>query len=125
MTTWAAEALEVRRFLDALRALITSGRCVLQQINPIPDGTIEPDRLVGWQDGDNTYLAIELARRAVEGLLGRDSLAGISNRALYQQLDELGLIATKGVDGRPTIVKRLAGKPQRVLHLKPAAFQND
>jgi hypothetical protein len=81
--------------------------------------------LVGWQDGDNTYLSIELARRAVEGLLGRDSLAGISNRALYQQLDELGLIATKGVDGRPTIVKRLAGKPQRVLHLKPEAFQND
>jgi hypothetical protein len=123
MTVSTAEAVETSRFLEALRALVSSGRCELQGLGLGTDHPVDPERFIGWQDENGIYLNFQLARNAVERLLGRDNLAGITNRALYQQLDYLGLILSKGSDGRPTIVKRVAGKAYRVLHLKPLVFQ--
>jgi hypothetical protein len=123
-TSLTAEALEIHRFLDALKALLNSGRCTLQPISPVPDSTLEPDRLIGWQDSSGVYLSMGLAKNAVERLLGKDSLSGISHRTLYQQFEEQGLLASTG-GSRPTIVKWIAGKSQRVLHVKPDAFRGD
>jgi hypothetical protein len=121
MAERTSQALEAIRFLDALRGLLVSGRCVL-----VPRGeeaTVAPERVIGWQAEDGSaYLAPALARAAAEAVLGDDGLNGISNQALYSQLASLGLLASQDADRR---TKKLRAGPLtgNVLHLTAAALQ--
>lgn len=111
-------AIEAERFIAALRELLASGRYVLRGLN---------DELglmgLGWMNGDGSaYLMPVIARRAVEDLLGRDDLNGISNNALYAQLRERGYLIPAAE--KTTVTKRLAGGVKRVLHLTHRAIES-
>jgi hypothetical protein len=123
MAQRTAQALEAIRFLDALRGLLATGRCVL-----VPRGQehgTTPDRMIGWAAEDGgAYLLPALARTAVEAVLGADGLNGISSQALYSQLASLGLLATHDADRR-TKKQRAGLLTDNVLHLTAAALRQD
>jgi hypothetical protein len=123
MAQRTAQALEAIRFLDALRGLLATGRCVL-----VPRGQehgTTPERMIGWAAEDGgVYLLPTLARAAVEAVLGVDGLNGISSQALYSQLASLGLLATHDADRR-TKKQRAGLLTDNVLHLTAAALRRD
>jgi hypothetical protein len=123
MAQRTAQALEAIRFLDALRGLLTAGRCVL-----VPRGqeaAAAPERMIGWEAEDGgAYLVPALARAAVEAVLGADGLNGISSQALYSQLASLGLLAGHDADRR-TRKLRTGPLTDNVLHLTAAALRPD
>jgi len=125
MAQRTAQALEATRFLDALRGLLATGRCVLVPRGQEAAAAPEPLRVIGWQAEDGgAYLTPALARAAVEGVLGADGLNSISNQALYSQLASLGLLASQDADRR---TKKLRTGPLtgNVLHLTAAALRED
>jgi len=80
-------------------------------------------RMIGYTAADGgAYLLPELARSAVDSLLGKEALAQASSTALYKRLDELGYLSSKGKDGT-LIFKKINGKSKRVLHLNQAAIE--
>jgi len=112
-------AIEAERFIAALRELLASGRYVLRRL----DDELGSQGL-GWMNGDGSaYVMPVIARRAVEDLLGRDDLNGISNNTLYAQLKERGYLYP-GAE-KTTTTKRLAGGVKRVLHLSHKAIESD
>ena len=118
-----AQALEATRFLDALRGLLATGRCVLVPRGQESAAAPEPLRVIGWQAEDGgAYLLLGLARAAVEGILGADGLNGISSHALYSQLASLGLLASHDADRR-TKKLRTGTCVDNVLHLAAAALR--
>lgn len=131
MSEATAEALEARRFLSALRELLTTKQVVLlpKEAPQVETETekMESDRLrdrrIGWQDDDILYLLPRLARKNVESLLGKDGLGSISNTSLYKQLDELDVLSRKGKKGT-TVVVRVRDKSERVLCLKATALES-
>lgn len=122
MAERTAQALEAVRFLDALRGLLATGRCVLLPRGRLPAAEGDPGRVIGWTDKDGTYLLPALARAAVEMVLGADGLNGISNQALYSQLASLGLLADHDAD-RHTRKLRAGVGTDNVLHLVAAALR--
>lgn len=132
-----AAATESVRFLDALGQITSVIEEELytqvsfnSKVNPTTSKFAPTDpqydkinysNLIGWKDGDKVYLIVDKARKAVDDLLGKDGLNGISNDRLYQQLKDQ--IADKGSDGKSTILKRHKGSgPIRVLCLKNDAI---
>jgi hypothetical protein len=114
------ESLQATRFLDVLHELLSVGKYVLA---PRGKGDAwQGDRMLGWVDADGSvYLVPDLARAAVEQVLGRDGLHRVSNETLANQLDGLGVLAGKD-KGRATRTVRIGGGKQRVLHLTAAAL---
>jgi len=121
MAERTCQALEAIRFLDALRGLLAAGRCVL-----VPRGQeapATPERVIGWEAEDGSaYLTPALARAAVDAVLGADGLNGISNQALYRQMESLGWLASHDTDRR---TRKLRAGPLtgNVLHLTAAALR--
>ncbi|MBI4332609.1 MAG: DUF927 domain-containing protein [Chloroflexi bacterium] len=120
-----ARALEATRWLEALRALL-GGRCILLDHGEEPRDSEERDRYLGWRGPDGSlYIVPELARKAIEQLLGRDGLGELSERTLHAQLEELGMLASKGRNQRTIQIRvgsRVDGQRPRVLHLKAEAL---
>jgi len=121
MAERTCQALEAIRFLDALRGLLAAGRCVL-----VPRGQeapATPERVIGWEAEDGSaYLTPALARAAVDAVLGADGLNGISNQALYRQMESLGWLASHDADRR---TRKLRSGPLtgNILHLTAAALR--
>ena len=124
MTEFTAKALEGKRFIETLRQLVASDRVVIRgRDNPTPTMD-ERDRLVGWFDADGVYLSLELAVRAVEGVLGPYGLGSISERNLCEQLHRLGLIRSRDeTNGRWKKLVRIDGKGRRLMHLVATALE--
>lgn len=122
MANETAASVEATRFLHALQEILH-----VREYSGSADGYKElrtdSDVLVGWQDSRNEfYLKMELARKAVDDLLRRDGLNQVTNNKLYAQLDALGLIASRGSDGKTTQNKWFNGEQGRVLHLVKKAL---
>ena len=78
--------------------------------------------MIGWLDADgSSYLIPGMVRAAVEALIGRDGLGGLSNEALAGQLEALGYLASHD-PGRRTKIVRVGAGTQRLLHLTAAAL---
>jgi Domain of unknown function (DUF3854) len=123
MASYTAEALDATRFLAALKELLASEQAALLPTRGEIPLSSERDRMVGWRDAEGPiYLLSETARKAVEQILGSRGLGDLSDTTLHTQLDGLGLLEAKG-KGRLTIVKKIRGKCERVLCLKPAAIE--
>lgn len=125
LSTQTAEALEGVKYLQALRALLASGRCtLLENRSKAPDHLdVHTQTCLGWKDGNGgAYLIFEVARKEVEQLLGSGALGDLSNSALYAQLDALGMIASRN-PGRHTKVIAVANSRVRTLHLAPQALR--
>jgi hypothetical protein len=124
MANGTAEALEGTRYLAALRDLITSGKVYLlpDKDEPLLGAEVVRQPLVGWYDGHGgAYLIPSVARQEIERLIGAEQLGGLSDAALYTQLDALGAIASR-TGGDHTKVINVAGKATRVLHLARQAL---
>lgn len=137
MARQTAENVEAARFVEVLRQLLASGACRLlergessgEQEAPEPTAparNTDRGQVIGWHAPDGgAYLMPDIARRAVEGVLGPDGLNRISMEALYAQLDELGFLGERG-QGRRTKNIFLGGRrTARVLHLTAAALSGE
>lgn len=124
MADTTASSLEAHRFIETLTALCNADRL---KFTARADQTIhDPDKHIGWKDNDGYYLVPDLAIAAVLGLMGKNYLNDISKQNLYSQLDELGYVASRDEKhSKTTINKWIAGKSNRVLHLKPDALMAD
>lgn len=122
MANGTADALEAIQFISTIRELLISKRHVLvakesQEFNE--DG----DRILGWYDNQGIYLLPALALSAVRRLNGTGSIP-ISTRALYDQMDKLGMLAVTGGE-RTSKTMKINGKVVRVLHLTRAVLDGD
>lgn len=124
MARFTKQSLEAVRFIEALREVLISGRVVLLSDRAMPlDSVIsaDRDRIIGWNDGnDGAYLLPDITIALLQRTTGLD-LGGISKQNLYDQLAELGHIASTDKNRTAKVVK-VAGKTQRVLHLTPDAI---
>jgi hypothetical protein len=120
------EALEGVRFVNALRDLLAIGRAVLlpRQVAYPDPGTRELERVIGWEDGNGgAYVIPNVSRFAVERLIGADGLGHLSDHTLYSQLDDLGMLASKGKNTHTRVIKLADGATRRVLHLGSRALE--
>lgn len=120
------EALEATHFIHGLRQLIAADRVTLIPMGSRTSTDERPNDMIGWYDEDNgdVYLLPDLARRAVERILGSNALGSISNVSLYRQLDELDAIAGKD-KGRHTKTIRVGSASRNVLHLRANTFLDE
>jgi hypothetical protein len=92
MGAYTTESLEASRFLAMLVELLTSERAQLLDFPQAPANESERDRMIGWKHSDSSvYLLPDLAREAVERMMGRESLGGLSDRTLHSQLASLNM----------------------------------
>jgi len=122
MADHTAEALEASRYLNALRELLATERCVL--VNR--DTSIREDergRVIGYNDGNGgAYILHKSAQKEVNALLGNGGLGGMSERTLHSQLVSLKAIGARDKD-RFTKNIRTANGVQNTLHIKPEALE--
>ncbi len=121
MTNLTAQSLEANRFVDAVRESIGSGRAIIIKDKGIaPESLVDPrdkDRVIGWSDGGKgIYLLPDVTLSLLQKTVGLD-LGNLSKNTLYDQLDEMCMIASKSGNGKTTVTVRLGGKVQRVIHL--------
>jgi hypothetical protein len=128
MAEATAEASEGTRFIEAVHALLGSGRYVLGERHGQTD---EPGKtVIGWTDGDGgAYLIPLVAMKAVNDLLGseRGQLGTFSKQALYGQLESIDAIKSKGKDQTCPQIK-VGTVPKRVLHVwlnRPEDWDSD
>jgi len=109
--------------LETIIELLASGRCLL--LPAFKDAlNNERERFIGWQDvrDSSIYLIPDVARNAVERLLGGGGLNNLSNGTLYKQIAGLDLIASHD-QGRNTKNIRINNNQIiRLLHLKAEAL---
>ncbi len=121
------EATEGAQFVEILRELITSGRCIIKdRIYTFEDLSLP--NVIGWRlrdpDPHAGGIAIlpSLAIEAVRRVMGPQGQS-VGSKALYRQLDEMGAIANE--DGRRAVVKRIGSKTARVLVFKPGVLMDE
>jgi hypothetical protein len=110
--------LEAVRFIDGLRQLLASAQAVLTPRNTVG---VHSSAHIGWRDANGDALLLpRVARKKVGGFLGEEALGRLSDRTLYSQLRELGVI----VPGTNTTTRavRIDGQVRRVLHVKAEAL---
>lgn len=128
--TYTTHSSEGARFLAGLTELLVGGRAVLRTTDPATADTFpgaslsvsEDDwarRGVGHVDGAGVYLVPKLAISLFKREL-RDDLGGITEQALYAQLDAAGAIRP-GKDEK-TYNRKINGRSTRVLHILPSAL---
>jgi len=112
------EALEGERYISALRELLAAGRISLAYF-----GGELGIKCVGWFDerSAGAYILPAITRKEIEDALGRDALNGISNSALYAQLEENEYLVRTG-SKKTTIQKWINNGNRRVLHLSIKAI---
>lgn len=131
MADYGGESREAARLVSALQEAHASGRgLLLSEATGEEPSAYSADKIIGWDGGPRhghsepgvVYLLPRPARQIAEKLLEEEGgLSGISNRALYQQLDEIGALVKTG-SSRATCNKRLGGKTRRVLWMKRDLF---
>lgn len=136
---YSREAEPARVYVQALTALITSGRAYVADAygrspasaerwgwtsdDPLNDGYRSRGELLGWVDGNDLYLHPEAAYAAVRQFADRAGVPfGQSKNAVHKALLEKGLLASTTGPGRITIRKRVGGGHPTVLHLTVKAF---
>jgi hypothetical protein len=121
MANYTAQSFEANRYLEALRALVASGQAAFTSIYsnaPIPERTTK----LGWEDDNGFYLIPEIAYKEACKLLSEGGgFNHVGKNTIHKQLGQIGALASTGKDGQ-TVVKRVEGKLQRVLHIKPEIF---
>jgi hypothetical protein len=127
----AEDATEASQFVDTLKELISSGRCIiLDRVHTGQELTLP--NVIGWRlkdpDTNAGGVAIlpRLAMDAVRRVTGPQAMAQeIGSKSLYRQLQEAGLVAEGSGKGQRLAVKRAGSKTVRVLVFKPDTLMDD
>jgi hypothetical protein len=127
----AEDATEASQFVDTLKELISSGRCIiLDRVHTGQELTLP--NVIGWRlkdpDPNAGGVAIlpRLAMDAVRRVTGPQTMAQeIGPKSLYRQLQEAGLVAEGSGKGQRLAVKRAGSKTVRVLVFKPDTLMDD
>ena len=125
MAQSTVESAEYQRYLGALRELIITKRALLASRSDSDIShqiSMDPERFIGWIDDEGIYLLPTVARKLVMSVLEKDGLSGMSNTAIYNQMQEAGVLYP-GKDKTTKVISVGANK-YRVLHLRPLAFSN-
>ena len=124
----AEDATEASQFVDVLKELISSGRCiVLDRVHTGNELTLP--NVIGWRlkdpdpDVDGVAILPRLAIDAVRRVAGPQAQE-VGPKTLYRQLHEAGLI-TEGSGGKRLAVKRAGAKTVRVLVFKKGTIMDD
>lgn len=124
MARRTARALEAQAYLAALRDLLASGEASLIGRKAEHPDSWDQRTFVGWDDGaGGVYLIPGTTRAKVERLIGTARLAGLSDQSLYDQLREIGAIASHTGDKSTKVIKvgpTGKTKSKRVLHIGAA-----
>lgn len=126
MASYTAESSEAVRYLSLMRQALQTGEVVLINVGSTPSITDEA-RIIGYRLSDGSvYLIPDVARMRIEKIFGRDILNNISSNALYSQLDDLGVIASRS-KGKRTKLARVGpdSRPAQVLHMTAAALNDE
>lgn len=122
----------VHRFLELIRAAITSGQAHVAS----PDGCPPPrdsqawgwkefnqplGPKIGWVQEDDLYLEPEASYKVAQQMAGNAPIA-IESKTLHKRLAEAGLLRSKDRDDRHTTRETLERKRRDVLHLSIAAI---
>jgi len=118
-----AQSVEANRYMDALRALLTSDQAYLcpRLTDPDPD---ERRRKIGWEDDAGVYLIPEVAFKAACDMT-RDAgaLNGQSKATIHKQMEQLGYLVRRGKEEFTVRVGTgYNSKVVAVLHVKPSAL---
>lgn len=79
--------------------------------------------MIGWRQGDVLLLQPDLALAETRRWLSSQGRALPTDRGLYAQLRDGGYLADVGGD-RTTALRRIGGRPQRVLALASSALHD-
>jgi len=116
--------LEARRFVEALRELISTGRAILIQSQQHYEKMVvgDRDRVIGWAGGeDSAYIYPAVAFNMVSRLTG-DDFNGLTRYALLQQMATLDWLASTDKD-RLEKSSKISGKKERYIHLNNKALE--
>lgn len=107
------EASEAEKFLEAVRDLISRKEIDICSTR-VAAASAKP--LNGWWEEDGSLC---ISFRAIQPHLEKthQNLSSLSDRTLYKQLEELGVLASRDAEHRTKSVN-IGGCTQRVLHLK-------
>jgi len=127
----AEDATEASQFVDTIRELISSGRCII--INRIYTGQeLTLPNVIGWklreQDKETGEVAIlpRLAMDAVRRVVGPQAMAQeVGPKTLYRQLAEAGMIVGSSGKGSRLATKRAGSKTVKVLIFKKDVLMDD
>ncbi len=118
-------------FLRALRALLDSRRAELAHVE---EGKSLPDLagcapsapaavMVGWRKGETLFLQPDIVLSEVKQWSSRrGQRVEVTKRGLYAQLRDGGWLAEVDPAGKTEVIRRIGGRPQRVLMLRAAAL---
>lgn len=125
----AEDATEASQFVDVLKELISSGRCVvLDRVHTGQELTLP--NVIGWRlkdpdpDVDGVAILPRLAIDAVRRVAGPQAQE-VGPKTLYRQLHEAGLITEGSGKGQRLTVKRAGAKTVRVLVFKKGTIMDD
>lgn len=92
IATHTQDQLEASRYLSILSELVATERVHIRRVDPVIEAT--QDNTIGWYGKDGICLYPDLTRNAIESI-DRNALNGMSNNALYKQLENLGALTGK------------------------------
>jgi len=119
MASQTSEAIEGVRWLNIVRELLIAGKATLL-IPGGQQGDLYRQQMIGWKDDQGVYLLPQLVEAKIREALGQNVTNNMSAKAIYNQLDDAGMIARKS--DKTTITKRIDGEVRRVLWLIPEAL---
>jgi hypothetical protein len=122
VATGTSEGLEARRYINIVRDLLASGKCVLQDRALAGDGKELIGNLIGWKDDKGVYLIPDVTLKAVLDV-DKSATNQIDRSRLYRQMAELGWLNPDEKNKKPTRVIKIGGLgTKRVLHINYAAM---
>jgi hypothetical protein len=122
LNTSTDNALEASRFISGISQMVATGRAIIADIDEEVTGT-DKDRLIGWREGEVTYLLPDLAvatyRRQMDDRLNEFDTNGIG-----QQLAAMEHLL-KVSKGRNKLLKRVRGARHWVWCVKSSLIWDE
>ena len=117
-----AEDSPAKKFTEALCELISSGRCTVRDTTDSRNFVEPGTEFIGWQDGDWLYLLPDTTYKAVNQFFNGQGLCfPVTAKTLWKHLAAAGMI--RAGSGSRTELKKISGKPYRVLSLRRSAIE--
>lgn len=119
-----AEDSPTKKFTEALRELISSGRCIVRDTTDSRNFVEPGTEFIGWQDGDWLYLLPDTTYKAVNQFFNGQGLCfPVTAKTLWKHLEAAGMI--RPAKGQRTELKKINSKNYRVIALRRNAIHDE